>query len=133
MPNLSDYKVFPRHVGRWEGVVRILNAELQESKRYKIRQQFEVKDNQWVITNTYIFDDETSMTQSFDVIPIEAGKVTVSTTVPYLESRSMEAIECGADVINFRIINNETGNIQELETVTLLGNDSRLRTAQLFG
>ena len=54
MPNLSDYKVFPRHVGRWEGVVRILNAELQESKRYKIRQQFEVKDNQWVITNTYI-------------------------------------------------------------------------------
>lgn len=72
------------------------------------------------------------MTHSFDVIPLGEGTATVTTAVSYLEGRSMEAMECGADVINFKIINTETGRIQEMETVTLIGEDSRFRTAQLF-
>lgn len=132
MPNLTDYRVFPRHIGQWEGLVKVLDADLQESRRYRIRQQFKAKANQWGITNTYIFGDGTSMTHSFDVIPLGEGTATVTTAVPYLEGRSMEAMECGADVINFKIINTETGRIQEMETVTLIGEDSRFRTAQLF-
>lgn len=132
MTELNNYHVFPRHVGSWEGTVSILDANLQESQRYTIKQQFATQDNHWTITNTYVFSDSTSASQSFDVTPVGDGKVTVTTAEPHLHGCRMEAIECGADVINFMIVNTETGKIQELETVTLIGENTRCRTAQLF-
>lgn len=132
MTQLTNYQVFPRHVGLWEGLVRVLDADLQESKRYQIQQQFAAHAHHWTITNTYKFTDGASMTHSFDVHPVGAAKVRVSTTEPFLQHRQMEAMECGTDVINFTIVNLETGCIQEMETVTLIGEHRRCRTAQLF-
>ncbi len=65
---LNNYKVFSQNVGKWEGNVRFLDANLQELKHYKIAQTFAEVVDKWVLTNTYIYPDGTTASQSFDPI-----------------------------------------------------------------
>ncbi|MBV8884049.1 MAG: DUF3598 family protein, partial [Chroococcidiopsidaceae cyanobacterium CP_BM_RX_35] len=132
MLSISDYKALSRNVGRWEGTVKVLNEELQEIRHYQIAQQFEAVDNKWIITNTYTFRDGTSMSHSFDVIPTIEHQVQVKTTDDRFQTTTMQAMEYGEDIVNFKITNTTTGSLQELETITLIGERERLRTAQLF-
>ena len=132
MASTAGYKAFAKNVGKWEGTIRVLDAELQETKRYNINQRFEEIGDKWVITNTYMFADGTSMSHSFDVIPTSEGSVHVTTEDVRFQATKMEAMEYGDDVVNFKIINTTTGKLQEIETITVIGENDRIRTAQLF-
>jgi len=128
----ADYKVFPRHVGKWSGTIRILDANLQQTKSYKITQDFQQFEEKWVISNTYIYDEGKSETHVFDILPLGNGKVEVKTASSMLKSATMQAREDGESIIEFKIVNSETGKLQEIETITLIGDTERVRTAQMF-
>ncbi|UBF26577.1 hypothetical protein K9N68_00755 [Kovacikia minuta CCNUW1] len=128
----GGYKVFPRHVGKWEGLVRILDANLQEINRHRIAQAFKAFDHKWVIENTYLYEDGTSLTHSFDIIPTGNGEVKVETAESLLRGAAMKAHEYGDNIVNFQVLNSATGNLQELETITLVNDQDRVRTAQIF-
>lgn len=132
MQTQADYRVFPQHVGHWEGVVRVLNPDLQEIQTYKIAQHFEAKDHQWVITNSYIQPDGSSQTHRFDVVPVGNGWVEVTTEVELLKGARMNAIEHGENTIDFKVYHPKTGKLQEMETITLISDRERVRTAQMF-
>lgn len=138
MSEIANYQVFPKHVGHWEGTVRFLDAQLQETKHYKINQEFAAVAGKWVITNTYGFPDGTSLTHSFDVIPTGNGQVEVHSTEARFNETRMKAGEYGEDTVIFQVINSTTGHIQESETITLIQENraelpqKRVRTAQLF-
>lgn len=129
---IADYKVFPRHVGKWEGLVRVLDANLQENKCYKIAQVFDATENKWVISNTYLYSDGTSVTHVFDVIPMGNSEVEVKTEAPALKDATMKAIEHGESTIDFKVFNSMTGKLQGIETITLVSEQERVRTTQMF-
>jgi len=33
--NTADYKVFPRLVGKWSGTLKVLDANMEQTKSYK--------------------------------------------------------------------------------------------------
>ena len=129
---LQDYKVFPRHVGAWEGSVRVLDADLQQIKQYKIAQQFKQAADRWILINTFIFADGNSMTHTFDIIPTGRGEVVVKTEEPSLKTAKMDAIEHGDSIIDFKLFSPETGRLTEIETINLISDRERFRTTQLF-
>lgn len=129
---ISNYQVFPRHVGKWSGTIRRLDANLQQTKSYKITQNFQQFEEKWVISNTYSYDEGKSETHIFDILPFGNGEVEVKTESPMLKSATMQAREDGESIIEFKIVNSETGKLQEIETITLISDSERVRTAQMF-
>lgn len=131
--NLQNYKVFPKHVGKWEGTVRFLDAQLQATKHYKIAQTFQDAGDKWVITNTYIYPDETSYTHSFDVIPVGNGEVNVKPQdgSSFTDSK-LTALEHSDNIVDFKAINTATGHLREIETIILTRENNRVRTTQFF-
>lgn len=130
--SLQDYQVFPQHVGQWEGTVRFLDANLQETKRYQISQAFDDAGDKWVITNTYTYGDGTSYSHSFDVIPIGNREVKLMVNNDSrFANYDLSALEHGNNIIDFKIFNRTTGILSEIETITITG-DRRLRTTQFF-
>lgn len=131
---LSNYTVFPQNVGKWEGIVRFLDGDLQELKRYKIAQTFEEVVDKWVLTNTYIYPDGTTATQSFHLIPSGSRKVRLEVVGedPRFKDYDLTALEQEDNVITFKVINKATGKPREIETITFAGKDHRVRTATFF-
>ncbi len=129
---IADYKILPKHVGKWEGSVRVLDANLQENKSYKIAQVFDAAEDKWVISNTYLYSDGTSITHVFDIIPTGNGEVEVKTEVPPLKDAPMNAIEHGESTIDFKVFDPVTGKLQGIETITLVSDRERVRTTQMF-
>ena len=131
---LNNYKVFPQNVGKWEGIVRFLDADLQELKHYKIIQTFAEVVNKWVLTNTYIYPDGTTATQSFNIIPIGAGKVNLEVVGEDVRFKDYQltALEQEDNIITFKVINKATGKPREIETITFIGKNHRVRTATVF-
>ncbi len=129
---IANYKVLPKHVGKWEGSVRVLDANLQENKSYKIAQAFDAFENKWIISNTYLYSDGTSSTHVFDIIPTGNGEAEIKTETPLLKDAPMNAIEHGENTIDFKIFNPMTGKLQGIETITLVSDRDRVRTTQMF-
>lgn len=131
---LNTYKVFPQNVGKWEGIVRFLDADLQELKYYKIAQTFEEVVDKWVLTNTYIYPDGTTASQSFDIIPIGGGKVKLEVVGEDVRFKDYDltALEQEDNVITFKVINKVTGKPREIETITFIDKNHRVRTAMVF-
>jgi hypothetical protein len=130
--NLQDYKVIPKHVGNWEGTVRFLDADLQLTKSYGIKQTFQDAGEKWIITNTYLYPDGTSFSHSFDVIPIGNSEVNVEPQDGSAFSDSkLTAVEHG-DIVDFKVFNTATGLLREIETIVLQGENKRVRTTQFF-
>lgn len=128
----TDYKVFPRHVGKWSGTVKVLDPNRQQTKSYKTTQNWEQFEDKWVISNTYIYNDGTSKTNQYDVFPLGNGEVEYKTDSPKMKQVTMEAIEHGESTIYVQVVRKETGIVLDLETMTLVSDTERVRTSQLF-
>jgi hypothetical protein len=131
---LNTYKVFPQNVGKWEGNVRFLDADLQELKHYKIAQTFEEVVNKWVLTNTYIYPDGTTATQSFNISPIGLGKVKLEVVGEDVRFKDYDltALEQEDNIITFKVINKSTGKPREIETIIFMGKNNKVRTTTVF-
>ncbi|MEW6497570.1 MAG: hypothetical protein AB1589_34470, partial [Cyanobacteriota bacterium] len=103
-------------------------------KRYQILQTWEAHANKWVLTNTFTYPDGTTYTHSFDVLPMGEGKVKLEIRgeEPRLKDCQLTASEQEDNIITFKIINNATGLPREIETITFVGENQKVRTAMLF-
>ncbi|MBO1347242.1 MAG: hypothetical protein EBE86_007515 [Hormoscilla sp. GUM202] len=128
----ADYKVFPRHVGKWSGTLKVLDANMQQTKSYKTTQNWEQFEDKWVISNTYIYNDGTSKTNQYDVFPLGNGEVEYKTDSPKMKQVTMGAIEHGESTIYVQVVHQGTGKVLDLETMTLVSDTERVRTSQLF-
>ena len=128
----NDYRVIPRHIGKWEGTVTVLDANLQQTRSFKINQTFELVENKWVLSNTYTYNNGESETHVFDILPLDKGEAKIETESPIFQETTMQAIEQGDSTVNFNIFNSETGRLKGVETITLVSDDDRVRTTQMF-
>jgi hypothetical protein len=75
IPQLSNFKVFPKHTGVWEGTWTILNADFQEIKRFTAVLTPKIEDDRWQQTNLQTYANGESETQNFVGHVVGEGQV----------------------------------------------------------
>lgn len=129
---LSAFKVFPKHVGVWEGDWIVLDAKGHESQRFRAVLTQKIANNQWIQTNQNIFPDGQTTTQNFIGTVVGEGQVQIETTNSAFDNSQMLAQEYGDDLLVFRILYKDTGRLRALETINLISASQRVRTTQSF-
>jgi Domain of unknown function (DUF3598) len=131
-PQLENFKVFPQHVGVWEGTWIRLDADAKEIERFKGILTKKIVDNQWVQTNTYQFADGRSVTQEFVGQVAGEGIVKIeSAEIPFC-NYNLIAEEYGDNLIIFRVLDKATGVLLGVETINLSDENTCIRTTQGF-
>jgi hypothetical protein len=129
---LENFKIFPKHVGIWEGVWIRLDADAKEIERFTGVVTKKIVDNQWVQTNTYQFADGRIVTQNF--VGVVAGKdaIKIESSEPPFCNYTTLAEEYGENLIIFRIWDKATSVLLGVETINLSDDNTCIRTSQGF-
>jgi hypothetical protein len=129
---LENFKVFPKHVGVWEGSWIRLDANGKELERFTGLLTKKIVDNQWVQTNTYQFVDGRSVTQNFVGLVAGEGILKFESSDPPFCNYTLIAEEHGDSLIIFRVWDKATGMLLGLETINLSDDNTCVRTSQGF-
>jgi hypothetical protein len=129
---LKDFKVFPRHVGVWQGDWMRLDANGQETACFKGLLTKKIVDNQWVQTNINEFADGRSVTQHFVGIVVGDNQIKIESSEQPFCNYTMIGEEHGDHLIIFRIWDNATGVLLAVETINLTDDNTCIRTTQGF-
>jgi hypothetical protein len=129
---LKNFKVFPRHVGVWEGKWIRLDADGKEIERFTGVLTKKIVDNQWVQTNTYQFADGRNVTQNFVGMVAGEGIVKIESSEPPFCNYNLIAEEHENNLIIFRVWDKATGVLIGLETINLSDDNICIRTTQGF-
>ncbi|MEG5174164.1 DUF3598 family protein [Microcoleus sp. B3-D7] len=127
---ISNFKVFPKHTGVWEGTWRILNAEFQETQRFTAVLTQKIVDNQWRQTNVQTYANGKSETQNFVGHVVGEGQVEIESNDSIFSNYKTLATEVGDNLIVFQIWDKATGILRAVETINLVSSDRRIRTTQ---
>lgn len=129
---LKDFKVFPKHVGVWQGDWVRLDANSQEIERFSGLLTKKIVDNQWVQTNSYEFADGRSVTQNFVGIVAGEDQIKIESSEQPFCNYTMIGEEHGDHLIIFRVWDKATGVLLALETINLTDENTCIRTTQGF-
>ncbi|MCU0541164.1 MAG: DUF3598 family protein [Oscillatoriaceae cyanobacterium Prado104] len=130
IPQLSNFKVFPKHTGVWEGSWTILNADFQETQRFTAVLTQKIEDNQWKQTNLQTYANGKSEAQNFVGHVVGEGQVQVeSSDFPFSNYKTL-ATEVGDNLIVFQVWEKATGILRAVETINLVSENRRIRTTQ---
>ena len=64
-PQITNFKVFPKHTGVWEGDWTILDADCKETQRFTAVLTQKIVDNEWRQTNVQTYANGKSETTKF--------------------------------------------------------------------
>lgn len=130
--HLENFKVFPKHVGVWQGNWIRLDADGKEIERFQGVLSKKIVDNQWVQTNNYQFADGRTVEQNFVGLVAGEGKIKFeSSDLPFC-NYTLIAEEVGENLIIFRVWDKATGVLLGLETINLVDEITCVRTSQGF-
>lgn len=129
---LVNFKVFPRHIGVWEGTWTILNADFQEIQKFTAVLTQNIVDNQWRQTNVQTYSNGKTDIQTFIGHVVGPGQVQVESRDPPFNNYRTLAVEQGENLIIFQIWEQETGSLRAVETINLISPQERVRTTQSF-
>jgi len=130
---LTDFQVFPKHIGTWSGYWIKMDANAQEIERFEAEITQKIVDNQWLQTNTYHYADGIIVTNSFVGKVISNDEVEIKALdVPTWENFTTIAREHGDRIIIFNVWNKATGQLVATETINLMNNENKCRTIQSF-
>ena len=129
---LENFKVFPKHVGVWEGTWISLDADGKETQRFKGLLKKEIVDNQWVQTNTYHYADGKSITHNFVGVVAGEGTIKIESSEPPFCNYTMLAEEHDENLIIFKVREKATGVVIGVETINLIDENNCVRTTQGF-
>jgi hypothetical protein len=132
MVSLEDFKVFPQHVGVWQGNWIRLDADGKEIERFQGLPTKKIVDNQWVQKNNYQFADGRNIEQNFVGLIAGEGKIQFESSDPPFCNYTLIAEEVGGDLIIFRVWDKATGILIGLETINLVDENTCVRTSQGF-
>lgn len=127
---ISNFKVFPKHTGVWEGTWTILNADFQETQRFTAVLTQEIVDNEWRQTNVQTYANGKSETQNFVGHVVGEGQVEIESPDSVLSNYKTLATEVGDNLIIFQVWDKATGILRAVETINLVSGDRRIRTTQ---
>jgi hypothetical protein len=130
IPQITNFKVFPKHTGVWEGDWTILDADCKETQRFTAVLTQKIVDNQWRQTNVQTYANGKSETQNFVGHVVGEGQVQIESPDSVFSNYKTLATEVGEDLIIFQIWDNATGSLRAVETINLVSSDRRIRTTQ---
>lgn len=130
--HLENFKVFPKHVGVWEGNWIRLDADSKEIERFRGIVTKKIVNNQWIQTNTYEYADGRSVTQNFVGLVAGKGTVEIESSQPPFSNYTAIAEEFGENLIIFRVWDKATGVLIGVETINLYDDNTSVRTSQGF-
>ena len=124
---MSDFPVFDKHVGTWEGTYSLLDRRTGEVlDQHKSRLTCRIDGNQWYQKNEYMWDDGRTETKEFGGL-FEDGKLLFDT--PRLKGESVEADD---KTIILRWVYTHAPEDDYSEIITLVDATHRSRTWQHF-
>lgn len=130
IPQITNFKVFPKHTGVWEGDWTILDADCKETRRFTAVVTQKIVDNQWRQTNVQTYADGQSEIQNFVGHVVGVGQVKIEGLDSVFSNYNTLATEVGDDLIIFQVWDKATGFMRAVETINLVSSDRRIRTTQ---
>ncbi|MEG4812274.1 DUF3598 family protein [Microcoleus sp. F8-D3] len=127
---LTNFKIFPKHTGVWEGDWTILDADCKETRRFTAVVTQKIVDNQWRQTNLQTYANGESETQNFVGYVVGEGQVQVEGLDSVFSNYNTLATEVGDELIIFQVWDKATGFMRAVETIHLVSSDRRIRTTQ---
>jgi hypothetical protein len=127
---ITNFKVFPKHRGVWEGEWTILDADFKETLRFTAVLTQKIVDNQWRKTNVQTYANGKSETRNFVGHVVGEGQVQIQSPDFGFSNYKTLATEVGDNLIIFQIWDKATGIQRAVETINLVSCDRRIRTTQ---
>ena len=127
---ITNFKVFPKHTGVWEGDWTILDADCKETLRFTAVLTQKIVDNQWRQTNVQTYANGKSETQTFVGHVVGEGQVQIESPDSVFSNYQTLATEVGENLIIFQVWDKATGILRAVETINLVSSDRRIRTTQ---
>jgi hypothetical protein len=129
---IQDFKVFPKHVGVWEGNWLRLDANGQEIARFTATLTKRIVDNQWIQSNAYTYADGTTATHNYVGTVVKEGVVDLTGIDSSFSNFKSIAEEHGENLIIFNVWDKASGALIGTETINLVRPDYCVRTSQGF-
>jgi len=124
---MSQFPLFQKHVGVWEGTYTLIDRRTGEVlDRHKSRLTCEIDGVAWQQTNLYTWDDGRTDEKSF------AGRFENGTLIFDTPRLRGEAVEADARCIVLRWVYTHEPENSYAEIITLESDDHRSRTWQHF-
>lgn len=130
--NLHNFKVFPKHVGVWEGNWLRLDVNGKELARFTATLTKRIVDNQWIQSNAYIYADGTTATHHYVGTIVKEGVVDITSIDSSFSNFTSIAEEHGENLIIFNVWDKVSGSLIGTETINLVRPDYCVRTSQGF-
>jgi Domain of unknown function (DUF3598) len=130
IPLLTNFKVFPKHTGVWEGDWTILDANCQQVQKFTAVLTQKIVDNQWRQTNVQTYANGKSDTQNFVGNVVAEGQIAIESPDSPFSNYKTLATEVGDNLIIFQIWDKATNSLRAVETINLISYNERIRTTQ---
>ena len=129
---IQNFKVFPKHVGVWQGNWLRLDANGQELARFTATLTKTIVDNQWLQSNKYNYADGTTVTHNFVGTALKEGVIDITGIDSAFSNFRAIAEEHGENLIIFNVWDKVSGALIGTETINLVRPDYCVRTSQGF-
>ncbi|XZN91041.1 MAG: hypothetical protein ACM65M_26150 [Microcoleus sp.] len=130
IPQITNFKVLPKHIGIWEGDWTILDGDCKEKLKFTAVLTQKIVDNQWRQTNVQTYANGQSETQNFVGHVVGEGQIAIESPDSPFSNYKTLATEVGEDLIIFQVWEKATGSLRAVETINLINSGERIRTTQ---
>lgn len=120
-----ELKLFPQHIGIWEGTYTRLNEKGQVIDQHKSRLTLKLEGNAWHQKNEYTWENGKKETHDFGISYFGKDNILIFDN-PRIKGEAWEADQ----VIVLHWSYKDTPGSQLYEIITLIGDGHRMRTWQ---
>lgn len=128
---ITNFKVFPKHIGVWEGDWTRLDADCKEIEKCTAVLTQKIVENEWRQTNVVTYANGKSEIKNFVGHVVGEGQVQIESPDSGYSNYRTLATEVGENLIIFQIWDKATGILRAVETINLVTSDRRIRTNQI--
>jgi hypothetical protein len=129
---ITNFKVFPKHIGVWEGNWTRLDADCKEIEKCTSVLTLNIVENEWRQTNVLTYANGKSETKHFVGHVVGEGQVQIESPDSAFSNYKTLATEVGDNLIIFQMWEKATGILRAVETINLVSSDRRIRTNQIL-
>ena len=129
---ITNFKVFPKHTGVWEGHWTRLDADCKETERLTSVLTQKIVDNEWRQTNVLTYANGKIETKNYVGYVVGEGQVQIESPDSVFSNYKTLATEVGDNLISYQIWDKATAILRAVETINLVSYDRRIRTSQIL-
>ncbi|MEG4860559.1 DUF3598 family protein [Microcoleus sp. K1-B6] len=129
---LTNFKVFPKHTGVWEGEWTRLDADCKETERLTSVLTQKIVDNEWRQTNVLTYANGKTETKNYVGYVVGEGQVQLESPDSVFSNYKTLATEVGDNLVIYQMWDKATAILRAVETINLVSYDRRIRTSQIL-